>query len=99
VRTAGGEHVLRLGDAGGTTSLDAVRAMIAPGGLRLAIPGAWTLSEQWTTPESVGGPIVWSAWAPLPSRAQGAPVAVLLDEHAGQPWWLAGGWLPVQDPP
>lgn len=98
VRTAGAEHVLRLGDAGGTISLDTVRAMIAPGGLRLAIPGAWTLAEQWTTPDP-GGPIVWSAWAPLPSRAPGSPVAVLLDEHADQPWWLAGGWLNVLDPP
>jgi len=98
VRTAGAEHVLRLGDAGGSISLDAVRAMIAPGGLRLAIPGSWTLAEQWTTPDP-GGPIVWSAWAPLPSRAPGSPVAVLLDEHAGQPWWLAGGWRNILDPP
>jgi hypothetical protein len=98
VRTAGSEHVLRLGDAGGTISLDAVRAMVAPGGLRLATPGAWTMSEQWTTPDP-DGPIVWSAWAPLPSRAPGSPVAVLLDEHAGQPWWLAGSWQNVLDPP
>jgi len=99
VRTAGGEHVLRLGDGGGTTSLDAVRAMIAPGGLRLAIPGSWTLAEQWTSLDPAGGPLVWSTWVPLPSRAPGAPLAILLDEHAGMPWWLTASWQRLVDPP
>ena len=99
VRSAGGEHVLRLGDGGGTISLDAVRAMIAPGGLRLAIPGSWTLAEQWTTADPDGGPLVWSSWAPLPSRASGAPLAVLLDERDGLPWWLTTGWQRILDPP
>ena len=98
VRTADTEHVLRIGDGGSGTSLDAVRAMIAPGGLRLAIPGSWTLSEQWITAEA-SGPVIWSAWAPLPSRASGTPLAVLLNEHAGMPWWLSAGWQQVTDPP
>ncbi len=98
VRCAGDEHVLRLADAGGTTSLDAVRAMVAPGGLRLAIPGSWTLAEQWTSAGS-DGPVVWSAWAPSPSRAPGSPLAVQLDGHAGLPWWLAAGWRRVLDAP
>lgn len=98
VAVRGGEQALRLCDTGGPIANDATRALAGPRGTRLAIPGSWSLAEQWVV-DSPDGPIAVSAWAPLPSRAPGAPVSVLLGERDGLPWWLAAAWNRVADPP
>ena len=91
---------LRLAEAGGPIALDASRAMVNAAGTRLAIPGGWSLAEHWTMPDPSGGPaIAISVWAPLPSRAPGTPVAVLMGDHPVQPWWLAGAWTRLTDTP
>lgn len=85
---------LRLADLGGPIALDVSRANLTPRGTRVTVPGSWNLIGQWQA-----GEIACSAWLPLPSRAPGAPVAVLLGEPDGQPWWLTAHWLRVADPP
>ncbi len=97
VRSDRPETTLRLVDPAGAVAVDAARALIAGGATRLTIPGGWTLGERWTVPGSPA--IAVSTWTPLPSRAPGSPLAVLLDERAGVPWWLLGGWIRVLDPP
>jgi outer membrane protein assembly factor BamB len=100
VRRQDADLALRLCDSGGSVAIDAARALVNATGTRLAIPGSWTMAEQWTVPDPAGGPdIAMSAWAPLPSRAPGTPVAVLLGDRDGQPWWLSAGWNRITDPP
>lgn len=100
VRSGGADHALRLCDSGGPIANDASRAIAGPGGTRLAIPGSWSLAQHWTVADPAGGqPLAVSAWAPLPSRAPGAPVAILAGEREGLPWWLAAAWNRVADPP
>jgi hypothetical protein len=97
VRSAQPETTLRVVDPAGAVAVDAARALVTGGTTKLTIPGGWTLGERWTIPGSPA--IAVSTWTPLPSRATGSPLAVLLDEHAGVPWWLLGGWIRVLDPP
>jgi outer membrane protein assembly factor BamB len=97
VRSDQPETTLRVVDPGGAVAVDAARALITGGSTKLTIPGGWTLGERWTLPGTPA--IAVSTWTPLPSRASGSPLAVLLDERAGAPWWLLAGWIRVLDPP
>jgi hypothetical protein len=48
------------------------------------------------------GTIACSLWAPLPSRAPGSPLAVLVNTPAATgdlPWWMLAGWTRVEAAP
>ncbi|MCX8040477.1 MAG: PQQ-binding-like beta-propeller repeat protein [Planctomycetota bacterium] len=92
------ERELHLADATGPIAVQAVRAILGPEGVRLALSGAWTLDASGTLP-SPRGTIVWSQWLPSPARAAGAPLALCLDRPAQAPWWLLPAWTRLLDPP
>lgn len=101
VRPAEAEVRLFLSDTVGPMARDTTQATIGAQGTRSLVPGSWTLAEAWSFSDA-SGPLACSLWAPLPSRAPGSPLAVLVNTPAAPgdlPWWLMAGWTRIEATP